>query len=203
MNGFREEIKGIFRLNIPFEDVYTSVFLIEHKQGNVLVDCATTKDDVEGCIIPALGELGYEPADISALVITHPHEDHAGGLEHFLGHAPSAKVVADVRKIFDGLMTYPLPGHTDDMLGVFDARTGTLISGDGLQGAGVGKFRCNVPNVHAYLDTLRNIEADGRIENILFSHSFEPWNEYGVFGRQNVIMCTRDCREIIKTKEKK
>ena len=46
-NGFLKEQEGIYRLKVPFEDLYTSVFLVETPQRLILVDCATTDDDVE------------------------------------------------------------------------------------------------------------------------------------------------------------
>ena len=61
---FYKEREGIYRLKVPFGAVYTSVFLIETEEGDVLVDCATTKDDVDERIIPALQRLGKNISDI-------------------------------------------------------------------------------------------------------------------------------------------
>ena len=44
---FQEEIKGIYRLKVPFERIYTSVFLVVSGARAALVDCATTEKDVE------------------------------------------------------------------------------------------------------------------------------------------------------------
>jgi glyoxylase-like metal-dependent hydrolase (beta-lactamase superfamily II) len=82
--SFVKEIDNIYRLKIPFESVYTSVFLIREGNKNILVDCATTADDVNGYIIPALEEIGLTIKDINFLVITHPHSDHAGGKARLL-----------------------------------------------------------------------------------------------------------------------
>ena len=43
---FQEQIKDIYRLVVPFENLYTSVFLMRTNQGNALVDCATYAKDV-------------------------------------------------------------------------------------------------------------------------------------------------------------
>lgn len=196
MGEFCREIDGIHRLKIPFERIYTSVFLIENVQGIGLVDCASNSDDVDNFIIPALHRMGYKLSDIKILVLTHSHGDHSGGLEQILKYVPDIEVVTDIRLLFDGVSTYALAGHTEDSIGVFDERTGTLISGDGLQGAGVDKYRCNVKNPKAYFETLDRIEKDCRIHNILFSHSYEPWNKDHVFGRENIIKCIEDCAKI-------
>ena len=200
MSVFYEEIKNIYRLRIPFETLYTSVFLVKSQSDLILVDCATTDEDVEGHIVPALRKMGYELPDIDKLVLTHGHGDHAGGLKKILSLAPDIEIVKDVREIFDGICTYSMAGHTDDCIGVLDTRSHTLVSGDGLQGAGVGKYRCYTKDPIKYLDTVNRIKNDERIENILFSHAYEPWNSDHVFGRENVEKCLSDCIKYVKGK---
>lgn len=63
-NSFLQEQKGIYRLKVPFDDLYTSVFLVVTPQRLILVDCATTADDVELCIIPALEQMGKSAANV-------------------------------------------------------------------------------------------------------------------------------------------
>ncbi len=193
MSGFHEEANGIYRLKVPFENIYTSVFLITTPKGAVLVDCATTTEDVDECIVPSLRALGYAPTDIKMLVLTHTHGDHAGGLECMLRHAPAIEIVTDIRTLADGICTYPMGGHTEDSIGILDERTGTLISGDGLQGAGVDKYPCYTQNAAMYLATLDRIRNDDRIEGILFSHAYEPWLADRVSGRAQVLDCLTKC----------
>ena len=194
-NAFLKEREGIYRLKVPFEDLYTSVFLVKTPQRLILVDCATTADDVELCIIPALKEMGRELCDIDAIVLTHRHGDHAGGIDAILRHAPDIEVITDARELADGVCTYELHGHTSDLVGVLDTRTSTLISGDGIQGMGIGKYRCSLEDRAAYLSTLERVKGDERIENILFSHAYEPWNKDGAFGREAVLDAINFCIE--------
>ncbi len=197
MNGFYEEISGIYRLKVPFEGIYTSVFLVLTPSGAVLVDCATTDDDVDNHIIPSLAEIGYKLSDINFIVLTHHHGDHAGGLKRVLSLAPNIKTVTSVRPIFDGVCTYPMAGHTEDCIGVLDTRSGTLISGDGLQGAGVDKYRCYTKAPDEYIKTIERIKNDLRIENILFSHAYEPWYKDFIVGRESVLICLDDCKKYL------
>ena len=198
MSRFYKETESIYRLRVPFEGIYTSVFLIEASAKRILVDCATTAHDVEDVILPALKKTGVAPTDVDTLVLTHQHGDHAGGLEALLHHAPQIAVVTDVRSLVDGVCTCPMGGHTRDCLGVLDTRTGTLISGDGLQGAGVDKYRCYTEDPKMYLETLARIREDARIENILFSHAYEPWLSDRVMGRAQVLACLDDCLQYVK-----
>ena len=192
--GFYREAPAICRLRVPFEGIYTSVFLIEADGKRILVDCAMTAADVEGIILPALAARGLSPTDIDTLVLTHRHGDHAGGLDAILQHAPAIRVVtAPDETLADGILTYPLGGHTADSIGVLDTHTGTLISGDGLQGEGVDKYPCYTQDPEMYVQTLERILNDDRIESILFSHAYAPWNSDRATGRDLVIDCTKQC----------
>ena len=194
---FEKVIGEIYRLKISFETVYTSVFLVVSESGAVLVDCATTSADVDGYILPALADMGYKITDLEAVVITHNHGDHAGGLERIMFHAPNIEVIREACALFDGLETYPLYGHAREMIGLFDARTGTLISGDGLQGAGVDRYRAYAEDKAAYFATLERVRGDERIENLVFSHAYEPWFEDCVFGREGVLDALKECKKYI------
>ena len=197
MSGFYKETDGIYRLRVPFENLYTSVFLIETEKGRILVDCATTAQDVEGAILPALAKLGCAPTDVDILVLTHRHGDHAGGLDTLLRHAPHLEIVTDIRALADAILTYPMGGHTRDCIGVLDTRTGTLISGDGLQGAGVDRYRCYLQEPSMYPETIDRIRKDSRIENILFSHAYEPWYTDRMTGRAQVLACLDACLQYV------
>ena len=198
MKEFYRETDGIWRLEVPFFTVYTSVFLIDTSEGYVLVDCATTDKDVDECIIPAIKNLGISLSEVKKIVITHDHSDHAGGLTRIKHHIPHIEVVRDTRALSVEVSTYPLPGHTKDFVGVFDSRTGTLISGDGLQGAGIKQYRTMLADKAGYLETIEKIRADERIKNVLFSHEYEPWYKNSAMGRENVLTTLSDCLKYVK-----
>jgi N-acyl homoserine lactone hydrolase len=86
-------------------------FLITHPRGNVLFDTGlhtkwrgTGKDGEEGLavemgpdddVVSRLATLGLAPGDISHVVVSHLHFDHAGGLQHF----PHAPIVVHEREL--------------------------------------------------------------------------------------------------------
>ena len=132
------------------------------------------------------------------MILTHCHEDHAGGIARILELAPNIEVVQSVKGIdLSGISLCYLKGHTLDCIGVFDKKSKTLISGDGLQGDGVEKYRCSIINKEEYLKTIKMIEDDESIENILFSHAYEPWYKDYARGREEVKRCLKDCKKTI------
>jgi len=196
---FEREVGNIYRLKVPFDNIYTSVFLIKTERGNVLVDCATTKQDVDEWIVPALSEIRLSITDIKYLVLTHKHRDHAGGKERLLELNPRLEIIDRLRDDFaNGLTTYEMKGHTLDCIGILDMQSSTLISGDGLQGYGVEKYRCSLKSNEEYIKTIEKIRQDKRIKNILFSHAYEPWCKDVAFGREEVERCLLDCINYIK-----
>ena len=132
------------------------------------------------------------------MILTHKHGDHAGGLLRISEQIPSLQAI-DKTMFLDikGITIYALKGHTLDCIGVLDERSGTLIAGDGLQGYGVGEYRCSLESKEEYIKTIDKIKKDGRIKNILFSHAYEPWYKYGAFGREEVENCLQDCVEYL------
>ena len=198
MSDFYKETENIYRLEVPFYSVYTSVFLVRLTEGYALLDIATTDSDVDDCIIPALERLGVRLCEIGTIVISHGHGDHSGGLKRLLDHSPNIEIVRDVRALCESVVTYKMSGHTTDCIGLFDKRDGTLISADGLQGAGIGKYRCSLADSVAYRETLDRIREDERVDRILFSHAYEPWYKNKMEGREEILSALTECEKYIK-----
>jgi len=149
----RELADGIYRIEVPFEDIYTAVFAVGTPEHYLLIDCATTAEDVDDCILPTLRTNGFD-APPTALLLTHRHGDHAGGayrlrehLPHLPIFSPEAVKQLEVSPIsggegfLDRIEAIPLPGHTEHCVGYLDHQTKTLLTGDSLQQRGVSKYR--------------------------------------------------------------
>lgn len=166
--SFTKVTDEIYRLDIPFDHLYTSVFLILGETP-LLVDSATTYADVHERILPALRAMGI---DCGRLLITHRHGDHNGGTAFLLPALPSLSPLhlGDGER-FGDVTAIRLGGHTEDSMGYYDTRTGTLLCGDALQFYGVGKYGCSIVDAVLYEETLDRLDALGA-HAILPSHNF-------------------------------
>lgn len=148
------EICSIWFLDVGQADA----ILIRNRGHWILVDCGDAYAG-EGAVVPALSFLGVRR--LQAVIITHPHEDHAGGLEAVLARfpvdnllvngsfqysqwaelVPQAQVVRGQYSLADNIRIYshnfPLPGENDGSLLISLTVPGgsILLTGD-LEGEG-------------------------------------------------------------------
>ncbi len=196
MKVFERLIGDIYRLKIPFENVFTSVFLIKEEDYCTLVDCATSQYDVENYILPTLKSVGVTKID--NLVITHWHCDHAGGRKAIENAFKGIKVFTEVDYLTKSLKIYPLKGHTVDCIGVLDIRSKTLITADAVQLEGLDKYGCTFESKEEYVSTLNHLKGDENIENLVFSHDFKPWGRSFVKGLEEKEKCLNVSLEYIR-----
>lgn len=200
---FCEEKEGIYRLKVPFDTLYTSIFLLVCDGRKILLDTASNARDVDRYLTAALDGMGLALSNVDTVVLSHGHTDHAGGLARILELAPTIAVVRDVCRLTEQITVYPMSGHTKDSVGIFDARTGTLIAADGLQGAGIDRYRVALEDADAYRATIERVRQDETIQEILFSHAYEPWYRDHACGRDEILRCLSDCEANIIEKEQK
>lgn len=194
MNGLTEIVPSIYRLVVPFEDIYTTVFIIKTPLGAVLLDTATYSSDIDGYVLPALTALGISADSLRYVVLSHSHRDHAGGLsrltelfpkvcivsfsEALLSQFPASPVLCpkDGELLLDTLQIIPVPGHAPDCLALYDLRTRALLTGDSLQLFGIygsGKWGVNISKPAAHLSAVERLRAMD-IEIIIASHDYHP-----------------------------
>ncbi|HEY0700411.1 MAG TPA: MBL fold metallo-hydrolase, partial [Micromonospora sp.] len=69
---------GVFRIPTTIGD-YVNVFAFRDDDGQVtLVDCGYWNAPKK--IVAALRFIGSDPSDVTRILLTHAHGDHAGGL---------------------------------------------------------------------------------------------------------------------------
>ncbi len=172
MNEFEKITDGIYRLRVPFEDIYTSVFALAEEGKCILLDSAC-EGDVEVYIIPALQKLGVTP---DYLIASHYHSDHAGGMAALGIAYPNATFEAyqDGERLLDRFLILNLKGHTDDCLAIYDEKTRTLISCDCLQAYGIGRYPTSIEDTAAYMQAIERVRGLSP-SMIIASHEYEPY----------------------------
>ena len=198
-----EPINGIFKMEVPFERIYTAVFAVRLEEGYLLIDCATTADDVDGHILPALRELGFTDPP-RALLLTHAHGDHAGGATRLQEHFPTMPIftaeplrslpyreLEDGAVLFECLQAILLPGHTKRSVGYLHLPSGTLISGDCLQQRGVDKYVNGICYPALYLQSIARLRTLP-LRCILASHDYVPLGSTAV-GEAEITAYLDEC----------
>ena len=56
--------ENIYRMTVPYKDIYTTVYLIKTKVGNLLFDIASYDEDISDYIEPFLEEVGVSPENL-------------------------------------------------------------------------------------------------------------------------------------------
>jgi glyoxylase-like metal-dependent hydrolase (beta-lactamase superfamily II) len=116
-------------------------FLIPHATGVTIVD--TGVDHSPPLIAEKLAEIGGDWSDVTDVILTHHHPDHAGGLTEVIARAPAAAVRAGADDTFPvavkaaedgalirGLQVIATPGHTAGHLSLLAADDDALLIGD-------------------------------------------------------------------------
>ena len=211
------EVKpNIYRLKVPFLDIYTTVFFIKTDCGYVMMDTATYPEDIDNYVLPALDVIKIEKNDIRAVVVSHDHRDHAGGLERLADLFLTAKICArstscadrvperevyvlsDGEEILPSITAVSLPGHTTDCVGIYDSRTKTLLSADGLQARGIfgsGRWGSNITEVEEHIALCQELKTS-EIECLITSHDYHPF-DYVTEGKGKIAKYLDECVEAL------
>ncbi|MDD5248416.1 MAG: hydroxyacylglutathione hydrolase [Rhodocyclaceae bacterium] len=154
-----------------------------------------------GDAAPVLAYLAATGTQLAAILVTHHHADHCGGIDDLLARHP-APVYGPALEAIDGVdrpladgdqvalaglgiefEVLAVPGHTRGHIAYY--RRGMLFCGDTLFGAGCGRlFEGTAATMHASLARIRALPADTQIycaheytqANLRFAAAVEPDN---------------------------
>lgn len=206
----------IRRVTIPYKDIYTSVFILDTKDGTILFDTAFCDYDVDTFILPELAR-----RNLRYIFISHNHRDHAWGLDRLMEIYPDATIVTqnsdlaekfskfsvlrpkDGDLLLDIFRVVNIPGHTADSQGLFDESTGTLFTGDALQLYGIwggSPWGACIRCIPEHLEALKKLRELPVID-LLMAHDYHPYGNE-VYGTEEIHKCLDLCAEaLLKVKE--
>lgn len=112
----RPIVPGLWELKLGF----VNAFLLDTGQGLALVDTGVAGSAPK--IVEAVHSIGKKPDDVRAVLVTHCHSDHAGGLAELkrLTGAPATMHAADAAMVRQGQALRPLrpsPGLLNTLVG--------------------------------------------------------------------------------------
>ena len=173
-----------------------------------LSDVNSAADQITAVIVdpgdaePVIRELSQRRIELVAILITHHHGDHTGGINDLKSRWPKAKVYApDNQRIngvdeivtdgqilqIDGMShkfdVIAVPGHTRDHIAYYT--NGHLFCGDTLFSCGCGRlFEGSPAQMHRSLQRIAALPADTQVycaheytlANIRFAQAVEPSN---------------------------
>lgn len=219
MKNIQKINENIYRITIPYKDIFTTVYTIKTDNGILLFDAGSYDEDIENYILLALSVLEISADLIKYVFVSHNHKDHAGGLCAFMKKFPNTCIISRCHKIkeeyarynvltpldndvvLDVLQIITIPGHTQDSSAIYDTRTKTLISGDSLQLYGIfgsGYWGSNITYPKEYFDAIDKLRKMD-IQHILTAHDYHPYG-YSYVGKEAVSKaldaCIRPLNEI-------
>lgn len=182
--------EGLYQVKIPFEDLYTSVFIAVSSNGTVIIDAATYPEDADAYILPALRELGVEKPDY--LLLSHSHSDHTGSTNRLCELFPELQVRAietlpfpnfanmTDEAVFAGrIKIVHLPGHTAFSSAFLDMESGLLLTCDCLQLKGIGKYVHGIERIADYIRSVERVRTMD-ISGIIAAHDYVPLGSIAV-----------------------
>ncbi len=176
-----------------FRDNY--IWLLHNDRHAVVVD--------PGDAVPVRQYLARQGLRLAAILVTHHHPDHVGGLAELLAAAtvpvfgPAAENIEGVtRPVAEGdtvrldelgveLSVLDIPGHTSGHVAYYAAGLGAVFCGDTLFSAGCGRlFEGTPPQLAASLAKLAALPDETRVyctheytlSNLAFARVAEPDN---------------------------
>ena len=184
----------IIALN-AFRDNYIWVIVNEEQHTITCVD--------PGDAAPVLSYAKANKLTLNNILITHHHDDHAGGLAQLLQYYPDVSIygpadarlpliktiVRDEDIVHINNLSFRVlstPGHTASHLCYQEPTQGWLFCGDTLFSAGCGRvFDGSMASLHHTILLLKNLPQDTKIycgheytlDNLLFAATVEPDNK--------------------------
>ena len=160
----------------------------------------------EEAILPFLQSMGRQVSEITQIVLTHSHGDHAGGVPALVTASPARVYVHELEAAaVKGKLAHParvtsfrhgdvlelsgrqvevihLPGHSAGSVCLFDRELGLGISGDSVQGGGPTRPLLFY-SAAGYRNALERL-AQVPLQTLMLGHPYEPFGQGVIRGAQ-------------------
>ncbi len=182
---------------------HTNCYLIYTSAELLVIDPGSHYEEEQQALHAAIDDLLATGREIHCILITHVHPDHIGGVNALRAHLGDVKVAAHATTaaalqgniqidtlLDDGevvkLKGQPViemrvmhtPGHARGHLCLYEARTGTLVSGDNIVGMGSVLIDPPEGNMREYLRSLEQMRALPNLSVIFGGHGPAIANPY-------------------------
>ena len=203
--------ENIYKLEVPFCDIYTAVYIVKNGENAFIIDCADSSADAENFILPALKEIGVKNESVKGIFLTHGHGDHIGGLPFMARECKNAKIYGFARPniefsedrfkiVFDGeiieenIKVLLLEGHDKHNGGYLHLPSKTLFSGDSIELYGLDVYGLLVRHPKLYLESLSKLKKE-KINNIFAAHNLVPLGSeaIGRWASKRYLKCAKEC----------
>jgi glyoxylase-like metal-dependent hydrolase (beta-lactamase superfamily II)/8-oxo-dGTP pyrophosphatase MutT (NUDIX family) len=174
---------------------HTCCYLIHNSQEMFVVDPGSPYEEEQQALAECVSDMMAEGRRVRAIIVTHLHPDHIGGvnaLKAYLGgavpvaaHSQTAEALSDIHVdqfIEDGdlltlageppvrLRALHTPGHARGHLCFYDEDRGALLTGDNI--VGVGSVLIDPPegNMREYLNSLERMRSLPKLSVLFGGH---------------------------------
>lgn len=164
---------GITRISFGFPNMY----VVEGSRGSAIIDTGWGDEEEVDALKARLDET---KRPLKAMIVTHKHPDHEGGIDELRQIYPDVPVVVGVHEEeFEGWKTIELgrrrltvfggPGHKAEHKYVFDSQERALFTGDNIMGdlsGGVLYMKKFMDGLGALVSLQPNILCPGHYESV-------------------------------------
>ena len=182
---------------------HTNCYLIYTSEELLIVDPGSPYEDEQEALASNVAQLVAEGRGVKEIIITHMHPDHVGGVRALRERLGDVKVAAhrltaealtvtvEVSRLIEDndvielqgspqirLQALHTPGHARGHLCFYEARTGTLISGDNIVGLGSVLIEPEEGNMRDYLQSLQRMKQLPNLSVIFGGHGPAMGNPY-------------------------
>ena len=188
-----EILNNIYAIHFPVEPNTIGTLYFINGEEPALVDTGNISTP-QKYLLPFLEKINFPITKINKIILTHNHPDHIGGISEIqkiknipvaafkkeltktnivlkLKNNDNIKIGSDIWNIIH------TPGHTKDIISIYNPNKKILIASDSFQANGTKGGVAIYTNLDLYLNSIKKIKIY-QINFMLLSHPFEPWGKY-------------------------